>query len=183
MVWQVISPALRRTIATLVGAIAWLAVTASAARAAASTPSVAPASPAPIDIVTFARLVSARDHIRLRQIVAADIDRDGDLDVVAATERGFLVWKNDGSGHLEQQAPRHQPSVAGGSPERSWEGDQGRREESLKDDLPSMSDLGAQAHAPPPLVRASAAPLCRVQYSDTSLGCSSPRAPPVHRNS
>jgi hypothetical protein len=41
-------------------------------------------------------------------IVAADIDGDGDLDVIA-TDRllQLIVWTNDGSGHFTRQQPRH----------------------------------------------------------------------------
>src|SRR4051812_28450804 len=40
-------------------------------------------------------------------LVAADIDGDGDLDVVAADgSLRLIVWTNDGSGHLRRQAPR-----------------------------------------------------------------------------
>jgi hypothetical protein len=175
----VISRVLVRIAAILLGAAALLVASAPAARAGAPSVAVQPSSPAPIDIVKFARLISARDHIHFRRIVAADIDRDGDLDVVAMTERGFLVWKNDGAGHLKQETPRHQPSLAGRLPERTWEGDQSRREESVKDDLPSSSDLGIRAHAPPPLVLRARTAVPRFDYRDAPFGCCSPRAPPL----
>ena len=39
--------------------------------------------------------------------VTADIDADGDLDVVATDqELNLLVWVNDGTGHLTRQHPR-----------------------------------------------------------------------------
>jgi hypothetical protein len=41
-------------------------------------------------------------------VLAADIDADGDLDVVAADANlDLIVWANDGSGHLERVQPRH----------------------------------------------------------------------------
>jgi len=40
--------------------------------------------------------------------VTADIDADGDLDVVATDQAlNLLVWVNDGSGHFTRQRPRH----------------------------------------------------------------------------
>src|SRR5262245_8966534 len=40
--------------------------------------------------------------------VTADIDADGDLDVVATDQAlNLLVWVNDGRGHLTRQRPRH----------------------------------------------------------------------------
>ena len=44
--------------------------------------------------------------LHVRQAVAADIDTDGDIDLVALDPAyGLLVWTNDGQGHLLQQAP------------------------------------------------------------------------------
>src|SRR5437588_12025331 len=57
----------------------------------------------PIDVAAFERFIAARYHIQLRKVVAADIDRDGDIDVVGATDGGFIVWVNDGNGHLTSQ--------------------------------------------------------------------------------
>lgn len=40
--------------------------------------------------------------------ITADIDADGDLDVVATDQDlNLLVWVNDGRGHLTRQRPRH----------------------------------------------------------------------------
>jgi hypothetical protein len=42
-----------------------------------------------------------------------DLDRDGDLDVVASTpEEPFAVWINDGGGHFTHQRPVQQQSLA-----------------------------------------------------------------------
>src|SRR5512138_3697111 len=59
-----------------------------------------------VDVDSFARLVATQYHVAFDHIVAADIDRDGDLDVVAGNERGLVVWVNDGAGHLRWEAPR-----------------------------------------------------------------------------
>jgi|SRR5581483_551803 len=60
----------------------------------------------------------------LTSIVVADIDRDGDADVVATDDALHLfVWLNDGTGHLTQQRPArattrtleaHGPDLDGG---------------------------------------------------------------------
>jgi hypothetical protein len=43
-------------------------------------------------------------------VVTADIDADGDLDVVAASESlELFVWTNDGTGHLTRQTPHRSP--------------------------------------------------------------------------
>ena len=51
-----------------------------------------------VDVATFSRFIEARFSVVLRRVVAADIDRDGDVDILAATDRGFFVWLNDGAG-------------------------------------------------------------------------------------
>src|SRR5438046_2239291 len=58
-----------------------------------------------IDVAAFERSVALTYDLHFRRIVAADIDRDGDLDVVAATDRTLMFWVNDGAGHLTSQPP------------------------------------------------------------------------------
>jgi hypothetical protein len=54
--------------------------------------------------------------------VTADIDADGDLDVVATDQAlNLLVWVNDGSGHLTRQRPRHSGGESTSSPGPSFE--------------------------------------------------------------
>src|SRR5579862_7732885 len=103
-----------------------------------------------IDVAAFARTIATRYQVVLQRVVTADIDRDGDLDVVAATDRGFLVWVNDGSGRLTSQTPRPQSGLLGGSADDTWSGGQTRHNETIQnDDLPSTRLPGAYAHAPP----------------------------------
>ena len=50
-------------------------------------------------------------NLNVASLVAADLDADGDLDIVAAdSSSGFLnivVWVNDGAGKLTRKSPRH----------------------------------------------------------------------------
>lgn len=66
------------------------------------------------------------EHTRdLVSIVAADIDDDGDLDVVANdASLNLFIWLNDGAGHFTRQRPAHSnawrgqpadPAVGGGA--------------------------------------------------------------------
>jgi hypothetical protein len=165
--------------AVVVGTAVLVLLTATSARAASNTAPI-PAQPSgPIDVASFERIVTERYHVQFRRIVAADIDRDGDIDVVASTERGFMVWMNDGAGHLNRQTPRHEPALAGRAPEKAWKGDETQREESYQDELPSLSDVTARAHAPPPMVRRVSSFLDVIVYHGEASRSSSPRAPPT----
>jgi hypothetical protein len=137
------------------------------------------ASRAGIDIAAFERLASAHDHVTFRGIVAADIDRDGDIDVVAATERGLMVWKNDGFGHLVRERPKRPPVAVPNPPEHAWKSTGQARDESVQDDLPSATELAARAHDPPPT--ACDRPVCTTAAArpEASGRRSSPRAPPA----
>src|SRR4030095_8324632 len=100
-------PASRRyrpPIARLALAIGCLVCGATAARATTTLPGLPRGAVvrvgATVDAATFARAVATRYHVVLQRVIATDLDRDGDLDVVSTTERGFLVWVNDGTGRL-----------------------------------------------------------------------------------
>ncbi len=58
--------------------------------------------------------------LKVSSLVAADIDADGDLDIVAARNvngsLGIFVWLNDGDGRLTRQHPA-QPKTLGSEPE------------------------------------------------------------------
>ena len=131
-----------------------------------------------IDVAAFARLVSTRYHVVLQRVVAADIDRDGDLDVLASTDRGFLVWVNDGAGRLTSQAPKPHPAIDGQAPSDTWNRARPRDEETIQNDVPSPRLPADQIHAPPVSVSraigSSDVPLCPAAAHDGSA----PRAPP-----
>jgi len=132
-----------------------------------------------IDVAAFARAVTARYHVELQRVVAADIDRDGDLDVLAATDRGFLVWVNDGTGRLTSQTPKHRPVIDGRAPPDTWNGAGPRDDETIQNDSPSPRLPAEHAHAPPVAISQPAAstdvPLCA---PCAHSGCA-PRAPPA----
>jgi hypothetical protein len=132
-----------------------------------------------VDTATFRRTVSIRYHVEFRKVVAADIDRDGDLDVVATTDHGFTVWVNDGSGHLTSQTPFGGPALDGRSSAVTWQGDERRGDEPIQDEVPSAPLLTAYAHAPPPAVGRSAGALDIPLTFDSGHRLRSPRAPPA----
>jgi hypothetical protein len=132
-----------------------------------------------IDVDAFERIVARRYHIEFRKVVAADVDRDGDVDVVAATDRGFIVWLNDGAGHLTSQPPAHRPSVDGSASGASWHGRDTHVDDPLQNDLPSTPLPGFYTHAPPALLRAAHCYGPAALRPEAAFGCRTPRAPPA----
>ena len=132
-----------------------------------------------VDAATFARAVAARYHVVLKRVVAADIDRDGDLDVLSTTDRGFLVWVNDGTGRLTSQPPKHRPLIDGAASPDTWNGGRPFDDQTIQSDVPSLQLPSESAHAPPISTGQSAAPLDSALYSVAPHTCSAPRAPPI----
>jgi hypothetical protein len=152
---------------------------ASEARAATGSFRADVAAGRQIDVVAFERFVAVRYHIEFRKVVAADVDHDGDVDVVAATDRGFIVWLNDGAGHLTSQPPAHRPSIDGRDSGPSWHGRDGQVDEPLQDDLPSVPLPGLYSHAPPAFVPSSYCYADVAVRPEAAFGCRTPRAPPA----
>jgi hypothetical protein len=131
-----------------------------------------------VDAATFTRAVAMRYHVVLQRVVTADIDRDGDLDVLSTTERGVLVWVNDGTGRLTSQTPRHRPFIDGTAPPDTWNGDRTRNDETIQDDVPSLQLPSESAHAPPASIGSTAASSDVTLHSSAPHFGSAPRAPP-----
>ena len=116
----------------------------------------------------------------LLRIVAADIDRDGDLDVVATTRGlGLLVWINDGQGRLTPQRPRAPTGLRQDPPEAGFQGFGAGRDDPLQEDsswlrlAPRQTGISlAPAAGVPPERDVTVSP-------DYHLSSRSPRAPPV----
>ena len=132
-----------------------------------------------IDLEAFQRIVTRSYHVTFRRIVAADIDRDGDLDVVASTDGGFVVWLNDGNGHLTSQSPTRASTLDGSPMATTWSDGDRRREESIQNDLPSPRLAGVYAHAPPQAAVEYRVPSATWLRLESAFGCRVPRAPPV----
>lgn len=84
----------------------------------------------------------------LTSIVVADIDRDGDADVVATDGALHLfVWINDGTGRLTRQAPAAPRSGCTAAPVRGVERDEPAPSPSAATDPPSVEPSALAAHA------------------------------------
>jgi hypothetical protein len=148
------------------------------ARAASLPPRAEIGLTSGVEAGAFRRLVLSRYHVEYRVVVAADVDRDGDLDVLATTDRGVTLWVNDGAGHLRAHRLPHRPAMEARGPGHTWRGRDVRVDPTIQDG-PHSPVCVVRAHAPPRSdVRASAvaraAPplVCRARRS-------SPRAPPA----
>jgi hypothetical protein len=132
-----------------------------------------------IDLQAFEQTVVRKYHVTFHRVIAADIDRDGDLDVLASTDHEFVVWLNDGRGHLTSQSPTKGSTLDGSRGASTWDDGGVRREESIQNDLPSPRLPGVYAHGPP---AAAIEFRCRenVGLRPASVcGCQVPRAPPA----
>ena len=127
----------------------------------------------------FRLLVSSRYHVEFTHVVAADIDRDGDIDVVATTDKTFTVWLNDGAGHLTSQRRERGPAIDVRAPATTWrEGDE-RTDRSANDGASTPSVLIARAHGPPAPRSTTAAALDSLVRLSFRIRVSAPRGPPA----
>jgi len=137
------------------------------------------------DRPAFERAITRSYHVTFNEIVAADVDRDGDVDVITASDGVVVFWVNDGQGSLSSsEASSRSPSIDAGASAPVW--DRGERDvdvASPQDDHPSVRLTVVYAHAPPlPAAtrRLDTDPALRVlETSDLSA----PRAPPLNFSS
>lgn len=133
-----------------------------------------------IDIAAFAHAVASRYDVVFHRVVTADIDRDGDLDVLATTDAGFVIWVNDGNGRLTSEPPRpHAPMVDGRAAGDTWRDRGDRADDTIQNELPSPPLPGERAHAPPIAIASASVPAADFRFADALLGGAVPRAPPV----
>jgi hypothetical protein len=133
-----------------------------------------------VDAAAFARLVETRYQIELRSVVAADVDRDGDLDVLASTDRELIVWMNDGAGRLTPQPPAaHRRSIAVEPPSDTWRTDDRVDRDTIQNDTPSLRIVFTGWHTPRCRVSTHAVPRIAGRSLGVSRGPLVPRAPPL----
>jgi hypothetical protein len=72
----------------------------------------------------FASAVDVATSSRFVRVVADDIDRDGDLDVVATVgTHDLLVWENDGAGHFSRRRSSAHEEMRADPPGPTLDGD------------------------------------------------------------
>jgi hypothetical protein len=132
----------------------------------------------PVDAVAFAQALTARYNIALWRVVAADIDRDGDDDVLAATDGELLVWINDGRGLLISQGPAHSPAVDVRPQGNTWHRGVTRDQDTIQNNVPPLRPPSTRSQAPPARVTKSASSLDAPRLSDCAHAAPRPRGPP-----
>jgi len=131
-----------------------------------------------LDAPALHLLVPSADRLQIRVAVGADIDADGDIDLVAATDHDVVVWINDGRGQFRRR-PAHRHPIADGPPAPgTWRGDGFGAAEAVPAGGVLIPLLVVRAHGPP---FDGASPLLSVHaivHSDVCLSSRTPRAPP-----
>jgi len=128
------------------------------------------------DAKSFAQQVALSYHVDPHRVLAADIDRDGDLDVLAATDDGFKVWLNDGHGRFTSRTPESGPLADGHPVANSWNGAEALDRETIQSE--SVPIVGAYGPAPPDTASRSSFAFDAVARRSSVLGSRPPRAPP-----
>jgi len=171
-----------RILSTVV--VVWAIALAGVAHAPRESPALAhlvagtSALNGPPGALAIAAVTSAgADPGRFVSIVAADIDDDGDLDVVASDSSLHLhVWVNDGSGHFTRQRP-HKSQAWRADSSASFRVGFTRSESSTRTEPPSLRLAGRSiASVLPPTSRPWGDPGRPLHTTDPSP--SGPRAPP-----
>jgi hypothetical protein len=98
-------------------------------------------------------LPSADGDIKVSSLVAADLDADGDLDIVASEgaegSLAILVWENDGAGRLTRREPTKQRSLDNVPSSPSFEQHQSDTPASVQPDNPTAPAAAVKVAAMP----------------------------------
>ena len=98
-------------------------------------------------------LPSADVDLKVSSLVAADVDADGDLDIVASEGAGgslaIFVWENDGAGRLTRRQPAKQKSLNGVPASPVLEQHQSDTPASIQPDSPAMQTITASVATTP----------------------------------
>jgi hypothetical protein len=126
----------------------------------------------------FAATVDRATSDRFVRVVAGDVDRDGDIDVVASLgSLDLIVWTNDGAGHFTRLASSAHPALQNQPPAPTVDGDSLASNEWILNDLPraEVESLRASAIDDP---ASSFTALVRLATGQNGGRVRSSRAPP-----
>jgi hypothetical protein len=139
-------------------------------------------SPADRDVVLPAGFAAAVDRATSDQFVrvaAGDVDRDGDIDVVASLgSLDLIVWTNDGAGHFTRLPSSQRPSLQTQPPAPAVDGDSLASNEWIQNDRGTVhvALLGPIVDAAP---RAAVAASINSVTPQSGPRARSSRAPPL----
>jgi hypothetical protein len=168
------SPVMRVRVAIAAAVLLAVARSSAAAVPAGAVVHVDPV----IDLAAISRTIASRYDIVVRRAVTADIDRDGDLDVLTASDYGFDVWVNDGSGWLTSQPPRHHAPVTTSAPGDTWRESDSSRPMPIPPHDSSLK-MSYRTHAPPAAASRAPSSLDPAVGRHAARGVRTPRAPPL----
>jgi hypothetical protein len=131
-----------------------------------------------LDAPALHLLVPSADRLQIRVAVGADIDADGDVDLVAATDRDVVVWINDGSGHFRRRTGHRHPTADGPPAPDTWRGDGPGAPEAIQAGTVLMPLIVVRAHAPPIASASQLSSVHAIVCSDACFSSRTPRAPP-----
>jgi len=131
-----------------------------------------------LDAPALNRLVPSADRLQIRVAVGADIDADGDVDVVATTDRELVVWINDGDDHFHRRMAHHHPVADGPSAPDTWSDDGSGAAQAVLAGTVLMPLLVVRAHAPPIGGAPHRLAVHHLVRSDVCPSSRTPRAPP-----
>jgi hypothetical protein len=123
-------------------------------------------------------LVPSADRLQIRVAVGADIDADGDVDVVATTDRDLVVWINDGRGQFRRRAAHRHPIADGPPAPDTWSGEGPGAAEAVLAGTVLMPLIVVRAHAPPIDTASQLLSVHAIVRSDICDSSRTPRAPP-----
>ena len=99
-------------------------------------------------------LPSADGNVNVSSLVAADLDADGDLDIVASDGASgsveILVWENDGAGRLTRRQPDQKRSLGSAPASPALEQHASDAPDSIPPDSPAMQTITASTGLTPP---------------------------------
>ena len=114
------------------------------------------------------------------RVVADDVDRDGDIDVVASLDSlDLAVWKNDGAGHFTRQPSSRHLALQTQPPAPSVDSDPLTSNEWIQNGQPRGADLARLRDPVADDPESPFAPVVRTATNLRGLRVRRTRAPPI----